>query len=75
MQEAGHSFLIDGHHELHYGSLTTVSADNPASCALGGFKESTSAYRQCMSTRDEFAEKVHVACWWALNRPSFTAVQ
>lgn len=21
-----------------------------------------------MSTRDEFAEKVHVACWWALNR-------
>ena len=24
-----------------------VSADNPASCSLGGFKESTAAYRPC----------------------------
>ena len=46
---------------MHFGSLTTVSADNPASCALGGFKESTAAYRmcrQCLSTHDEFSEKV-----------------
>lgn len=37
-----------------FGSLCVVSADNPASCSLGGFKESTSAYlpcRQCMAQR------------------------
>ena len=60
-QEKGHCFVIDGHHEIHFGSLTTVSADNPASCALGGFKESTAAYRmcrQCLSTHEEFSKKV-----------------
>ena len=33
-----------------------MSADNPASCALGGFKESTSAHRpcrQCLGTKAE----------------------
>ena len=60
-QEKGHCFVIDGRHEVHFGSLTIVSADNPASCALGGFKETTAAHRmcrQCLSTHEEFSEKV-----------------
>ena len=53
-QEKGHCFVIDGRHEV-------VSADNPASCTLGGFKETTTAHmmcRQCLSTHEEFSEKV-----------------
>ena len=46
-QEKGYCFVIDGRHEVHFGSLTIVSADNPASCALGGFKETTAAHRMC----------------------------
>ncbi len=52
---------MDGHRQLFYGSISTISADNPASCALGGFKESTAAFRmcrQCMATHDEASEKV-----------------
>ena len=30
-----------------YGTLIAVSADNPASCSVGGFKEGGSAYRFC----------------------------
>ena len=30
-----------------YGTLVGVLADNPASCSIGGFKESCSAYRPC----------------------------
>jgi hypothetical protein len=29
------------------GTVTVVSADNPASSALGGFKQSPSAFRFC----------------------------
>ena len=46
-----------------YGTLGLVSADNPASCALGGFKESTSAYRhcrQCMGTKVEMKKEVEL---------------
>ena len=56
-QEKGHCFVIDGRHEVHFGSLTIVSADNPASCTLGGFKETTAAHRmcrQCLSTHKVF---------------------
>lgn len=44
-----------------FGTLTVVSADNPASSALGGFKESTAALRhcrQCMATSEEASTKV-----------------
>ena len=30
------------------GSVGAVCADNPASCALGGFKESSSAIHPCV---------------------------
>ena len=33
--------------EMYYGTLALVSADNPASSGLGGFKEGNCAYRYC----------------------------
>ena len=47
---------MSGSPRFFYGTLCVVSADNPASCALGGFKESVSANlpcRQCLATKDE----------------------
>lgn len=65
-QEKGYPFIFDNNSVVLYGTITTISADNPASCALGGFKESTSAYRlcrQCMATREDAAKKVYnVVC-------------
>ena len=58
MQEVGFTFGHCGHYK---GSLALVSADNPASSALGGFKESCSAFRhchQCMGTKDEMKREV-----------------
>ena len=55
MQEQGYSFEIDGISHL-FGTMAVISADNPASSALGGFKESGSAHRycrQCLGTSDE----------------------
>ena len=45
-----------------YGTLVLVSADNPASSALGGFKESMSALRycrHCKATNEEASSQVH----------------
>ena len=61
-QEKGYPFLFDNNSVVLYGTITTISADNSASCALGGFKESTSAYRvcrQCMATHEDAAKKVY----------------
>lgn len=49
-------FEVSGSPKLFYGTVCVVSADNPASCLLGGFKESSSAHlpcRQCLGTRDQ----------------------
>ena len=46
---------------MMYGTVGIVSADNLASNALGGFKESCSAYRycrQCQATHSEVKSKV-----------------
>ena len=52
----------DGHgKQKMFGSLAIVIADNPASSAIGGFKESSSAYRlcwHCLGTAEEI--KTHV---------------
>ena len=48
-----------------YGSVATISGDNPGSSAVTGFKESSSAFRlcrQCMATRDNFHLKVKLSC-------------
>lgn len=61
MQEGGYSFFVDGREKTFYGSLSVISADNLGSLALGGFKESCSAYRccrHCMATQEESKTKV-----------------
>ena len=47
LQENGFNFDAYNGVQKVFGSLTVVIADNPASCAIGGFKESSSAYRPC----------------------------
>lgn len=39
--------MIDGNIYDFRGTVSVVSADNPASAALGGFKQSASAFRFC----------------------------
>ena len=53
--------------------MTVVSADNPASASLGGFKQSASAYRfcrHCMGVSEEIQSKVSISD--AYFRLSFT---
>ena len=40
-------FEVRGAPQIYYGAIAVVSADNPASNSLGGFKESVAAYRDC----------------------------
>ena len=47
LQENGRDFDVQGLKETFYGTVAVISADNPASNSLGGFKESTAAYRYC----------------------------
>ena len=44
MQDEGVPFVIDGKTVYIRGTITVISADNPASATLGGFKESASAF-------------------------------
>ena len=69
-------FKVNGTFRKYYGTVTLVSADNPASSALGGFKESTSAYRpcrQCLGTNDEIKHQVilsltiHKSCTYSVT--------
>lgn len=44
-----------------YGTLVSLCGDNPGSCAVAGFKESSSAFRmcrQCMCSKDDIQLKV-----------------
>ena len=44
-----------------YGTVAATSADNLGNCALGGFKEGSTAFRgcrQCMATVDEMKTQV-----------------
>ena len=54
-------FLVDGQLLHLRGTLTIVSADNPAANLLGGYKSLTSAFRKCrtcMATESDIQEKV-----------------
>ena len=42
-----------------YGTIAAVSADNPASNALGGFKEGFTAFRHCRQCMGTSAECKH----------------
>ena len=46
-QDDGASFTVKGETLNFRGTVTIVSADNPASALLGGFKQSASAFRYC----------------------------
>ena len=64
MQENGYKFAVDGLPEKMYGTLVGVLADNPASCSIGGFKESCSARlpcRQCKILKADISQTVR-AC-------------
>lgn len=41
------SFEVNGEVKQLRGTLVNVSADNPAACLLGGFKQLHSAFRKC----------------------------
>ena len=47
IQEEGIQINVNGILHTFYGTISIISADNPASCALGGFKEGSRAHRFC----------------------------
>ena len=47
VQEVGHELVLRRGRRVVFGTVVAVSADNPASSAVGGFKEGSSAYRFC----------------------------
>ena len=61
-QEKGHTFTIHGEKCIMYGTVAAIAADNLGSLALGGFKESCTAFRMCrhcMATSDTAKTKVY----------------
>lgn len=63
MNVSGTSFTCASIPRFYYGTLALVSADNPASNDMGGFKKSSSALRhcrQCLGTQSETREEVCV---------------
>lgn len=61
IQERGYSFDVEGRQITIFGTLSVISADNLGSLAIGGFKESCTAYRccrHCMATQDSARTKV-----------------
>ena len=52
--------MIDGETKLYFGTLCVVSAYNLGSCAVGGFKEGSMAYRgcrHCIATPEQLKSK------------------
>ena len=77
IQERGYTFTINGYTKKMFGTLCVLSADNPASCACGGFKESTAAVhpcRHCMATRQNMNTKFN-AKDFELRTPSALNLQ
>ena len=64
IKDEGVPFIIDGRTCHFRGTVSIVSADNPASAALGGFKESASAFRfcrHCLGTDTDIQTKVNTS--------------
>lgn len=56
--------MVNGEVRYFRGSVSIVSADNPASAALGGFKQSASAFRfcrHCMGTGEDINSHVRMS--------------
>jgi len=61
LKERGVDIVIHGVQKTIQGALAVISADNLGSLALGGFKESCSAFkmcRHCMTSKAESQTKV-----------------
>ena len=61
LQESGYTIQVGGTPKTVFGALVIVTADNPASAAVGGFKKGAKAYRhcrQCLGTSTETVQKV-----------------
>ena len=59
-------FVVNGVQRRFHGAVTIVSADNPASALLSGFKQSASAFRfcrHCMGTAEDVQSKVHTCMY------------
>ena len=57
--------MIGGEVMNFRGSVSIVSADNPASALLGGFKQSASAFRycrHCTGTSADVQTRVKITC-------------
>ncbi len=55
------TFVLNGSIHKFRGTVSVISADNPASACLGGFKQSASAFRycrHCMGTDQDIQSKV-----------------
>ena len=60
---------IDGPQQF-YGTIALISADNPASSAVGRFKESSSAYRpwrHCLGSLNQIKNEVCMLLFLVLN--------
>lgn len=63
LQEQGYYFDVGETQKKYFGTVAVISADNPASNGLGGFKESTAAThycRQCMADGIEALSEVSI---------------
>lgn len=65
---------MKGSTRICHGTLVNVSADNPAACLIGGFKQLHSAFRKCrhcMATDEDIQSKVIKQYKLVLNIQSF----
>lgn len=55
--------MVGGVPRIYYGTIAVISADNPASNGLGGFKESTAATHYCRQCKADSSEARSVVCY------------
>lgn len=61
VQDSGVTFIVEGESKQLRGTLTVVSADNPAAQLVGGYKQLHSATRKCrdcLAMNDDMQTKV-----------------
>ncbi len=61
LQDSGVTFVVEGERKQLRGTLTVVSADNPAAQLVGGYKQLHSATRKCrdcLAIGDDMQTKV-----------------
>ena len=62
MQECGHTFTLTRGESQFHGALALISADNPASNGLGGFKEGFTAHRHCRQCKGKAVKVAQEVC-------------